>query len=332
MDDRRSFSVSVVIPLYNKGSAVGHTLKSVLGQTRPPNEIIIVDDGSTDHSASVVEELLRSHQGEPPVRVITQENHGVSAARNRGAAEAQFDYIAFLDADDEWLPECLAEAERLANSFPAATVLTVRYAKMDPNGSVTPEFCAVPPDFFGEVRNPLETYRKGYGLISSSSVIVRADVWRRSGGFPVGIGHGEDICWWVKLFMSETIAHSARPLIIWHQEHSGAAARNGQVPYHFSYFLGTSEGRTYLKNRALVEYLGSNLAVQIGGRRVAEDHAVVAELSRLSSALPLHLRLRSFAAAHAPIWLLLHGMKLRRMRSRRLFEGVAKKGDIARID
>ena len=93
---------SVVIPLYNKGREIARTLGGVAAQTYTPLEVIVVDDGSTDDSARVVEGLDL-----PGVRLIRQPNGGVSAARNRGIAEAKGDYIALLDADDYWKPEYL---------------------------------------------------------------------------------------------------------------------------------------------------------------------------------------------------------------------------------
>ena len=317
------FSVSVVIPLYNKAEAVETTLKSVLRQTRPPDEVVIVDDGSTDGSVRVIERVLEAEATTIPVRLIRQENAGVSVARNRGAEEARFDYIAFLDADDEWLPECLAEYEKLARHNPDSGLLTVLLAKITPKGLLIPERSALSDGFFGEVRSPLETYRKGYGFVSSSSIAVRRDAWRRSGGFPAGVANGEDICWWVKLLMNERVAHSALPLSIWHDEFSGAADRKGTVPHHFAYFLGSQEGREYLRDSSLVHFLGSNLPVQIGGRRLANDGEVVAELRRLSSALPLRFRSLSVAAAVVPQWLLQRALAWRRGSRRRKRSAVA---------
>lgn len=314
---RPAFNVSVVIPLFNKEQAIETTLTSVLGQTRPPDAVIIVDDGSTDGSVAVIERLLKHEKTAIPIRLIRQENLGVSMTRNRGADETRSDYIAFLDADDEWLPECLAEFEKLALRNPDAGVLTVRLAKIGAKGLLVPERSALPDGFFGEVPNPLEAYRKGYGLVSSSSVAVHRNAWRRSGGFPPGVANGEDIYWWVKLLMNERLAHSAVPLSIWHDEFSGAAERKGAVPHHFSYFLGSSEGREYLKDSSLVKFLGSNLPVQIGGRRLANDREVVAKLRRLSSALPLGFRSLSLAATIAPPWLLRRAISWRRGATRR---------------
>lgn len=304
--------MSVVIPLYNKEEAVETTLRSVLRQTRAPDEVIVVDDGSTDGSVEVVRRVMESERADIPIRLITQQNAGVSIARNRGAAEAKSDYIAFIDADDEWLPGCASEMHRLAQSFPDATVLTVLLAKPTPDGGLRPEMSALPLGYFGELPSPLESYRKGYGIIHSSSVAVRRDGWQRSGGFPAGARTGEDICCWLKLLMCERVAHSGRALSIWRDEHSGVEERKGVLPHHFAYFLGTREGRVYCENSELVHFLGSNMAVQIGGFRLAGEDEVVTELRRLAASLPLRYRAICLASALAPKWLLRKSASWRR--------------------
>jgi glycosyltransferase involved in cell wall biosynthesis len=89
-------SVSVVVPTYNRGHCIAETIDSVLRQTTPPLEVLVVDDGSHDDTRAVVVKYP------PPVRYIWRENGGSAAARNTGMREARGDYIAFLDADDVW--------------------------------------------------------------------------------------------------------------------------------------------------------------------------------------------------------------------------------------
>jgi len=94
--------VSIVIPLYNKAPYVRRALDSIAVQTFADFEAIIVDDGSTDMGAAVV-----ANYSDPRFRLIRQENAGPGAARNAGIAQAQGEFIAFLDSDDEWLPNYL---------------------------------------------------------------------------------------------------------------------------------------------------------------------------------------------------------------------------------
>jgi glycosyltransferase involved in cell wall biosynthesis len=92
-------TISVVIPAYNREQTVHTAIRSVLWQTLPPTEVIVVDDGSSDGTAAAVEALA-----EPTVRLVRQANGGISAARNTGIREAKGDWVAFQDSDDEWLP------------------------------------------------------------------------------------------------------------------------------------------------------------------------------------------------------------------------------------
>ncbi len=94
-------AVSVIIPTYNSAHFVVEAVESVLAQTWQDLEIVVIDDGSTDETAAVMTRFG------PPVRYIQQRNGGVAVARNKGIRESSGKYIAFLDADDTWLPEKL---------------------------------------------------------------------------------------------------------------------------------------------------------------------------------------------------------------------------------
>lgn len=108
-------SVSVIIPVYNGESFLGAALDSALAQGQRPLEVLVVDDGSTDGSAAVAE----SRAG---VRCLRIEHSGVSTARNRGIAEAAGEWLAFLDADDVWLPEKLAIQVAASQSMPDVSI------------------------------------------------------------------------------------------------------------------------------------------------------------------------------------------------------------------
>ncbi|MCD6393437.1 MAG: glycosyltransferase family 2 protein, partial [Planctomycetes bacterium] len=101
-NDKQSYTISVVIPAFNAEEYIGRAIDSVLAQTRQPDEIIVVDDGSTDNTAEVIKPYS------PKVHYIHQENGGASVARNTGIEAATGQWLAFLDADDEWLPEKLS--------------------------------------------------------------------------------------------------------------------------------------------------------------------------------------------------------------------------------
>ena len=118
-----SMRISVVIPAYNAGRYIGRAIDSVLAQTRPAEEIIVVDDGSTDHTAEIA-----GAYGDR-IRFIRQENAGASVARNTGIAAATGNWIAFLDADDEWLPEKLRLQTEHLERNPDLTWTTANYVR-----------------------------------------------------------------------------------------------------------------------------------------------------------------------------------------------------------
>ncbi|MDP6713514.1 MAG: glycosyltransferase family A protein, partial [SAR202 cluster bacterium] len=93
-------TVCVVIPAYNVGSIIPRAIESVLGQTFSDFEIVVVDDGSSDETASVV----KQYRGDPRVQYVYQTNKGLPGARNTGIRHAESGLVAFLDADDWWLP------------------------------------------------------------------------------------------------------------------------------------------------------------------------------------------------------------------------------------
>lgn len=198
-----SLSISVVIPLYNKRDEVGATLRSVLAQTLPPMEVIVVDDGSTDGGAEVVRTV-----GGPSVRLISQSNAGVSAARNRGAAQAQGAYVAFLDADDRWEPGFLAEIAAMIREFPGCGIYSTAFWVVGREG----RFPAPCPDRRGVVGNFFRDSAHRYISIPSASVVPRR-VFEQTGGFPVGMKIGEDLYLWVKIARRLPVCFSPARLV-----------------------------------------------------------------------------------------------------------------------
>lgn len=196
--------ISVVIPLYNKESYVVRTLASVMRQTYRDYEIVVVDDGSTDNGAQVVENLRISC-----LRLIRQENAGVSAARNRGIQEAKGDLIAFLDADDEWKPDYLETQMRLVEKYPQCDVFATNYEFQNQEGVISPTIIRKLPfdGKDGELSNYFEVASCSHPPICSISIMVRKTAILLVGGFPVGIKSGEDLLTWARLASKCKIAY-----------------------------------------------------------------------------------------------------------------------------
>ena len=199
--------ISVVIPLYNKEKQIRATLESVLAQSYQDFEIVIVNDGSTDSS---VEKVAQVH--DPRIRLIHQENAGVSAARNRGIEEANGEFIAFLDADDLWKPEYLKTQYELTQQYPECSVFACNYEFVDAQGQVKPTTIHKIP-FMGEhgvLSNYFEVASCSHPPICSISIMVRKTAIRSIDGFPLGIRSGEDLLTWARLACKYKIAYSRK--------------------------------------------------------------------------------------------------------------------------
>lgn len=199
--DMASPVVSVVVPLYNKAHSILKTLSSVANQDRTEFELIVVDDGSTDGSAELVEEA-----GIPDLRLIRQANAGVSAARNRGIAAAQGKWIAFLDGDDLWSSDHLEGLLQPAEGTAAIAVISnlrleSRAGKPLINPAVSPQLVN---DYFSFALS------NGNYPASSSSIMVRRDELIEAGLFPEGITTGEDIDMWCRLACRGPFFYNAR--------------------------------------------------------------------------------------------------------------------------
>ena len=196
--------ISVIIPLYNKEKQIARTLQTVLEQTFQAFEIVIVDDGSTDGSVQEIEQIKDSR-----IRLIHQQNGGVSAARNRGITEARYDLVAFLDADDEWKPTYLETQYQLYQKYPECSVYACNYKFQNTEGRVTPTIIHKLPfqTEDGVLSNYFEVASCSHPPLWTSAVMVKKEAIQSIGGFPIGIKSGEDLLTWARLAVQYQIAY-----------------------------------------------------------------------------------------------------------------------------
>lgn len=248
---------SIIIPLYNKAPYIRKALESVLAQTYTDYELIVVDDGSTDESASIVETMLREVmrlQGykatrledgkaedalpnrliaQSPYRLLKQKNAGVSAARNNGVAQASGDYIAFLDADDWWEPTYLERMAQLIEDYPDAGLYACNYVYYKPGK--THVALDMPT---GYINYSKAYYESGAMPVTSITAIMPRAVFDELGGFPLGIKLGEDFLLWAKTAMHYPVAFLNEPLA-WYNNDVPVnlrATRNLHAPEHHMLF------------------------------------------------------------------------------------------------
>lgn len=204
--------ISILIPLYNKAASIARALDTVLAQTYQNFEIVVVDDGSTDDGAAIVEQYT-----DPRIRLIGQSNAGVSAARNKGIAEAKGEYVAFLDADDEWLPEYLEVQHQLTEKYPQCDVFATNYVFRGISGNKVPTILrrlnSKDVDF--EMTNYFEVAYSSHPPLWTSAVMVCRAAIEDVGGFPVGVRSGEDLLTWARLAVKYKIAYCTHPLAVY---------------------------------------------------------------------------------------------------------------------
>ncbi|WP_417371872.1 glycosyltransferase family 2 protein [Gelidibacter japonicus] len=196
---------SVVIPLYNKELSIRNTIQSILDQTFQKFEIVIVNDGSTDSSTKVIEEI-----NDERIRLIHQENKGVSTARNRGIEEARFEWIAFLDGDDLWRENHLAEITKMMKVYPKEKVYATSYEYSDNRVMFKhPRSTTIfkVEDYFAESIKE--------SLIWTSIAVIHKTCFKKVGAFNEQFSIGEDIDLWIRLAKVYKLVKSAEVTAIY---------------------------------------------------------------------------------------------------------------------
>jgi glycosyltransferase involved in cell wall biosynthesis len=198
--------VSTVVPALNAARFITRAIDSALAQGIPESEIIVVDDGSTDDTCHIVESYR--HRG---VRLVRHARRsGAAAARNTGIAAARGEYVAFLDADDEWLPEKLSRQLAVIRLDPAMTFISCRANLLDETGHDTGDIYrgAAPAEGARAWRTLL-----AYPCVATPSVLVRREALRAVGGFNRWMPVAEDQDMWIRLALMGPAGHLPDSLV-----------------------------------------------------------------------------------------------------------------------
>lgn len=218
--------ISVIIPLYNKEAGIATALRSVLAQTYQDFEVVVVDDGSTDDGASIVE-----HCADPRIRLICQENAGVSAARNKGIAEAKGEYVAFLDADDEWMPEFLEEIVTLQHEFPECKAQATNYIFNSRGVKAQTILRKLPfKSKRGVLTNYFEVASCSHPPVWTSAICIERALLQEIGVFPLGIKSGEDLLTWARIAVRTNWAYSLKEYAVFNIEGYDMKERPKRIP------------------------------------------------------------------------------------------------------
>lgn len=223
MSSQVTLRISVIIPAYNAQQYIEETLHSVLQQTLAVEEIIVVDDGSTDQTLEVLKPYCEKYAN---LHLIKQSNQGVSAARNRAAKSAKGDWLAFVDADDIWQPDKLEkQVKALANQA----------------------WCACDSFYFGQGqdgttrRSDLSDIYQGQifehllldNFLTTSTVLIKKSLFWQAGGFDESLVALEDWKLWLSVSLLEPLVMVSEPLVHY-RVYSGSTSRRARqmMPIH----------------------------------------------------------------------------------------------------
>jgi len=198
MDNKDEYKISVIIPTFNCKNYLQRAINSVLSQSFPPTEIIVIDDGSTDNTKIFIQENY------PQLKYIYQENLGPSIARNTGIKYAKSDWICFLDADDEWLSNNLKDKIDIIKRHPCLIWCASPYIlKYGDNKNVYINFSNINKEnsqilnIFNDTKKFKDKVKAE--LISTCSVMIKRNVLVELGGFDESLKYGEDIDLWFRI-------------------------------------------------------------------------------------------------------------------------------------
>ncbi len=219
---------SIVTPVFNGERYLRRCIDSILAQRFSAFEAIFVDDGSIDGSG----EIIRSY-GDPRIRLITQENAGVSAARNHGIRESRNSHVAFLDADDCWYPDHLETLAGLISAYPDAGVYSTGFRMIYENNTVPAVvFAETGRGEHAEIKNPFGVWRSGAVVTNCSNTAVPRALLLDAGLFREGELENEDMDLWVRIGLSRSLAASSKITSTYYQTSAAGKPRFRRFPRH----------------------------------------------------------------------------------------------------
>lgn len=236
--------VTVVIPTYNAARYLAEAVESALNQTYADREVLVVDDGSTDRTPFLLEQYGSA------IRTIRKPNGGTPSALNEGIRQARGEWIAWLSADDAFLPEKLAKQMAYAEAHPECALIYTNWFVVDGRGKTVSHLAS--PTFRSRA-DQVEKLLRGC-VINGSTTLVRREVYLRAGLFDESLPQAHDWDMWLRLARDYRFGHVAEPLVRYRWHGENMSARPDALAYN---------ERVLQKARA---HLGLHPPTQGGGR------------------------------------------------------------------
>lgn len=235
-------SITVIVPVYNGAPFIIDTLSSIEKQTYLPCEIIIVNDGSTDNTKALIEKF--AHDCVIPVRVITKENGGLSSARNTGITASTTPFIAFLDADDIWLPNKLAQqiAKYQSSELKNIGLLYCRNEFIDTTGVKDKKAVIIPLNKNLRGNSYPLILKANEVLSSGSGVLVKKSVFDDVGVFDENLKYAEDWDMWIRIAQKFEIEY-VDEVLVYLRSHPTSMSKNkyaglvGEIEFFNKWFF-----------------------------------------------------------------------------------------------
>lgn len=213
--------VSVIIPAYNAAAYIADAIHSALAQTWPDKEIIVVDDGSADATASIAESI-------PGITCLRQANGGVSCARNVGVRHSSGDMIAFLDADDIWHPDKVEAQVRLLERYPDCDLVYATFMEI-PESLVPGTWPNSDISRHSRTTELVDSFLDPF--FGTSTVVVRRDAFHRAGGFDETLPYAEDIDFFLRVLIECPATAMLDAVAVYKREVEGSLSHDSAAGY-----------------------------------------------------------------------------------------------------
>lgn len=284
---------SIIIPLYNKENYIKETLTTALNQSFSNFEIIIVNDGSSDNSVEQVK-LFNDER----IRLINQNNQGVSVARNKGIEEAKSDLIVFLDADDLWMDNHLEELKKLYHDFPNCGMYCNRHkTKISKNKFVSNSYSnSIPDNYRGVIPDYFEA-----NLVNrvsfTSSIMIPKEIIQKYNGFNINISSGQDLDLWTRIGIHNSVAISNITTAIYRFEVGGSLSKTAFLSKKL---IDLNKFKTFeTKNKSLKTFLDIYRLEYAVQYRIAGDIKKSKKLVKeIKSKIPLKTKILLFTPSY----------------------------------
>ena len=299
--------ISIVLPCYNNGQTLARTVQSIQAQTEKNWELIAVDDGSADDTLSVLEQLAKD---EPRMRVIHQENGGVSAARNTGMDAAQGTWVSFADADDHLCPHALAHLLSMADDSVDIVCGAYEMHFRDEGGRIEKHACAD-----GDLQTVLESLIRGDSALNSMCArLYRAELLRSHGvRAPLGVKVGEDVLFNLDAFMAARAWRmSDETIYIYEFGGDSAMTRAKKDVYGMSLPMIAGIGEFIRRNSLETQLFRAHIDIYVRTLRVSRSRfgAAMALTRDMVSAMTRGVRLSELPAKQKLYYLALRALPL----------------------